>query len=77
MFPARVSAFRQYADQGAFENSDLEHLVLLHQILEILCNFCYPNVTLLYITETEGVNDSLVFIKSHFLVRLNFPCYKV
>lgn len=84
MFPIRGSAFRQYADQGVFvvafsyfENSDLEHLLLCHQILEILCNFHYPNLILLCITETEGMNDSLVFIKPHFLVRLNFLCYKI
>lgn len=52
-----------------FDKSDMEHLLLLHQNLEILLNFCYPNVTLPYITETEGMNDSVVFIKSHFFGR--------
>lgn len=58
-------------------NSSLEHLLLLHQILEILWNFYYPNVSLLYVSETEGKNDPLFLIASHFLVRLSFPCCKV
>jgi len=80
MFPARGSAFRQYADQGVFvvaffyfDNSDWEHFLLLHQVLEILCNFHYSNVTLLCSTETEGMNDSLVFVRSHFFGQTELP----
>lgn len=51
-------------------------IFLFHQILQILWNFHYPNVTLLSVMGTEGMNNSVVFLNLHFLVKLKFPCYK-